>query len=303
MKSLARFAMAVSAVLMAANPGFAQQQPMFGADEIVTTDLGGGVYMMVGAGGNLGVSVGEDGVILIDDQFAPMADKIRAAIKEVAGGPVTYLLNTHWHGDHTGGNEAFGESGAVIVAHDNVRKRMSEEQFVKWWDRKVPPAPEVALPVITFTADMTFHFNGQPVRVVATPNAHTDGDSIVYFENADVIHMGDTYINSGGYPYVDLSSGGSVDGVIAALDYGLSIAGPDTKIIPGHGPLSTRDEMQAFRNTIADMNARVVDLARGGKSLEDILELNPLAEFDETWGQSMIKGKDFIAFAYAGLDE
>jgi len=276
------------------------QQPMFGSDKIVTTDLGSGVYMMVGAGGNLGVSVGDDGVILIDDQFAPMADKIRAAIREVSGGPVTYLLNTHWHGDHTGGNEVFGESGAVIVAHDNVRKRMSEEQFVKWWNRKTPPAPEAALPVITFAKSMTFHFNDQTVRVISAPNAHTDGDAIIHFEQADVIHMGDTYINTGGYPYVDMSSGGSLMGVIAALDVGLSLAGPNTKIIPGHGPLSTRDEMQTFRDTIADMNALVVALVEQGKSLEEIIELNPLAEFDADWGKSMIKGKDLMSFIFAG---
>ena len=296
------FASTILLICLAAASSFAQQ-PMFGSDKIVTTDLGSGIYMMVGAGGNLGVSVGEDGVILIDDQFAPMADKITTAIRDVSGGPVTYLLNTHWHGDHTGGNEIFGQGGAVIVAHDNVRKRMSEEQFIKWWDRKVPPAPQAALPVITFAKSMTFHFNGQSVRVIAAPNAHTDGDAIIHFEQADVIHMGDTFINTKGYPYVDISSGGSVAGVIDALDFGLSLAGPNTKIIPGHGPLSTRDEMQVFRDTIADMHARVVALVEQGKSLEEIIELNPLAEFDAAWGNSMIKGKDLMSFIYARLGD
>lgn len=302
MKNWAGAVLTIVSICLASLPGLAQQ-PSFGSNTIVTTDLGNGVYMMVGSGGNLGVSVGDDGVILIDDQFAPMAEKIKAAIRDVSGGPVTYLFNTHWHGDHTGGNEIFGEGGAVIVAHDNVRKRMSEEQFVEWWNRKTQPAPEAALPVITFTQSMTFHFNGQTVRVIAAPNAHTDGDSIIHFEQADVIHMGDTFFNTQGYPYVDTSSGGSVAGMIAALDIGLSLAGPNTKIIPGHGPLATRDEMQAIRDAIADMNARVVELADQGKSLEVIIELNPLAEFDADWGKGMIKGKDLISFIHAGAAE
>ena len=184
------------------------------------------------------MSVGKSGTYLIDDQYAPLSDKILAAIKAITPDPVRFVVNTHWHGDHTGGNENMGKAGALLVAHENVRRRMSTEQFMAAMGRKIPPSPEEALPVVTFTDAMTFHWNGDEIRVYHVPPAHTDGDSIVHFVKADVVHMGDIFFN-GGYPFIDTSSGGRVDGVIEAADRVLAGIGEKTRIIPGHGPLGS----------------------------------------------------------------
>ena len=191
--------------------------------------------MLMGAGGNLGLAVGNDAVFLIDDQYAPLTPKIQAAIAAITRKPVQFVLNTHWHGDHTGGNERFAEAGALIVAHDNVRKRMSSEQFLDFFKMRVEPSPRAALPLVTFGADVTFHINGDEVMALHCPAAHTDGDAIVHFRRADVIHMGDIYFNYL-YPFIDKSSGGSADGVIAAVDRALALATDRTKIIPGTRP-------------------------------------------------------------------
>ena len=277
------------------------QQPMFGDTEITTQDLGQGVYMMLGAGGNLGVSVGQDGVFIIDDQFAPMTEKIIAAVGAITDQPVKYVFNTHWHGDHTGGNENFGKAGAIIVAHDNVRERMSKEQFVAAFNSKVDPAPEVALPVITFAQNMTFHLNEDTIHIVHVGNAHTDGDSIIYFESADVLHMGDTFFRTGGYPFIDVSSGGSIDGAIEALDKGIELSGPQTKVIPGHGPLGTQADMIAMRDALTNMRAQVAELVDKGMDLEAIVAANPLAAYEKDWGGRMLKGSDMVNIIYAGL--
>ncbi|MDH3600750.1 MAG: MBL fold metallo-hydrolase, partial [Candidatus Tectomicrobia bacterium] len=173
-------------------PGQIQAQRDFSKVEIGTTQLADGLYMLTGAGGNIGVSVGQDGLFLIDDQFAPLSDKIMAALKKLSEGPIRFVLNTHWHGDHTGGNENMGHAGAVIVSHDNVRKRLSTEQFIKAFDRKVPPSPPGALPVVTFPESVTLHLNGETIHAFHVDPAHTDGDSVVHFRNANVIHAGDT---------------------------------------------------------------------------------------------------------------
>jgi glyoxylase-like metal-dependent hydrolase (beta-lactamase superfamily II) len=185
--------------------------------ELKTTAVGGSVHAIFGRGGNIGVSAGEDGVFLIDDQFAPLSDKIKAEVAALGAGEVRFIVNTHWHFDHTGGNEIFGADGALIVAHDNVRERMSVDQFIAAFDREVPASPKVALPVVTFDDGVTFHLNGDTIRVIHVPHAHTDGDAIVHFSTANVIHAGDTVWTSG-YPFIDTGSGGSIDGVIAAAD-------------------------------------------------------------------------------------
>ena len=266
---------------IAATPGAAQQRD-FSNVRIETTDLGRGVYMLVGQGGNLGLSVGEDGAFLVDDQYAPLTERIQAAIASVTGESVRFVLNTHWHGDHTGGNENFGKAGAMIVAHRNVRRRLNPGEL-----REVvgsaQQAPPDALPVITFTDEVDFHWNGQRIRVFHVPSAHTDGDAIVHFTGADVIHMGDTFFN-GRYPFIDVDSGGDVDGVIAAADAGLELAAPSTRIIPGHGPLSGPSDLRAYRDMLATVRERVRRMKDEGASEDEVVARAPTADFDAAWG-------------------
>ena len=237
--------------------------------EIKPTQLSKTVWMMEGAGGNLGVSAGEDMTFVVDDQFAPLSEKITAAVGKLSSRPVQFILNTHSHFDHTGGNENFGKAGAVIVAHENVRKRLSAEQVIEALKMKLPPAPKAALPVVTFTNDISFHLNGEDIRIFHVPRAHTDGDAIVHFTGSDVIHMGDTYFN-GLYPFIDYSSAGRVEGMIAAADKVLGMASDKTKIIPGHGPLSNKAELKAYRDMLAAISGRVKKAIAEGKSDEEI---------------------------------
>ena len=284
---LARFALA--AVLL---PGVSFAQQDYSKVEIKVTQLSATTYMMAGAGGNLGLSVGEDAVFLIDDQFAELSPKITAAIAKITSKPVRFVMNTHWHFDHTGGNENFGNAGALIVAHDNVRKRMSSEQFLEFMRMKVPAAPRPALPVVTFAAGVTFHLNGDELRAIHVPRAHTDGDAIVHFVKSDVIHMGDTYFN-GMYPFIDTSSGGTVEGVIFACDAALAIAGERTQIIPGHGPLSGKAELKGYRDMLATISGRIRQMIAEGRKLEDITASKVTADFDEKWGGGFIPASKF----------
>jgi len=268
---------------------------------IETTAVADGVHMLVGAGGNLAISSGEDGVFLVDDQFAPLTDKIRAAIAGVNDGAVRFVLNTHWHGDHTGGNENFGKAGTLIVAHDNVRVRMSTEQFSAAFDRTTPPSPKDALPVVTFNDEVTFHLNGETIHAFHVPPAHTDGDSIVHFKNADVIHMGDLYFN-GMYPYIDIDAGGSIDGVIAAAGRVLEMMADGTKLIPGHGPLSNRAELTAYRDMLSGVRNAVAEAMAAGKSADEIVAAGPTAPWDEVWGGGFMKPDVFTGIVARSLE-
>jgi glyoxylase-like metal-dependent hydrolase (beta-lactamase superfamily II) len=254
----------------------------FDTVEIRTTELANGIYMLEGAGGNIGVSVGPDGVFLIDDQYAPLSEKIRAALAELDEGPIRFLLNTHVHGDHIGGNENFGQGGTVILAHENVRRRMSVAQFATYLDREVPAAPPAALPVVTFEDGVTLHFNGQAVHITHLPSAHTDGDSIVHFPDSDVLHMGDVLF-SATYPFVDLESGGTVEGTIAGVERGLEIAGENTKIIAGHGPLIGRTELEAYRSMLVTVRDLALWAIAGGQSVDQLIASDPLEELNPRW--------------------
>lgn len=241
--------------------------------EIKAEPLAPGVAVLFGAGGNIGVSYGEDGTILIDDQFAPLTEKIQKAVADLGASPVKFLVNTHWHGDHTGGNENMGKAGAVIMAHDNVRIRMATPQSR---DGKVTAAsPKVALPVVTYDKGVKLHLNGEEVRVIALSPAHTDGDSIIHWTKSNVIHMGDTFFNKVTYPFVDLNSGGNVRGMVKAADAALAIANENTKIIPGHGAVATKADLLAYRNMIVTITAKVTAGMKKGMKLDKIKAMKP----------------------------
>lgn len=285
------------ALTLAATPAAAQQD--FSKVEINVERIAPGVAVLFGAGGNIGLSYGEDGNIIVDDQYAPLSEKIERAIRAVDPDPVRFVINTHWHFDHTGGNESFGKAGAVILAHDNVRRRMSTEQFIAALDAKVPASPKQALPVVTFGDGVTLHLNGDTLHVVHVANAHTDGDSLVHWQKANVLHMGDTFFHKMSFPFIDLSSGGSIDGLIAAVGKALSIAGPATRIIPGHGPVATRADLVAYRAMLVDIRAKVAAGLRAKRTLAQIQAEKPAARYGMPDG--FIKPDQFVAFVHASL--
>ena len=292
-----RFALvcAVLAVYLCAVAAHAQQQD-FSKVEIKVTKVAGSVYMLEGAGGNIGVSVGADGILIVDDQFAPLADKIRAALKTLGEGKLKFVLNTHWHGDHTGGNAQFG-SDASIIAHDNVRKRLATDQ--KIFNEKVPASPKEALPVITFDNSLSVHFNNEEIRAIHFPHGHTDGDSVIFFTGSNVVHMGDDFFAER-FPFVDLENGGdavnlakNVGEIIGRLPVGV-------KIIPGHGPLSTIDDLKLYHRMLTETIDVVRKQAATGKTLEQI-KAGGLPDTWKSWGTGFIKTDQWIELIYRSL--
>jgi glyoxylase-like metal-dependent hydrolase (beta-lactamase superfamily II) len=284
---------------VAASSTLAQDRD-FESVNIVVRPIRGGIHMLTGSGGNMAVSAGEDGGFLVDDQYAPLTEKIAAAIREIRDEPVRFVVNTHWHGDHTGGNENLGEAGAVIVAHGNVRQRLSVEQLQKMRGLAVPASPPAALPVITFTDSVTFHLNGEAIHVFHVPPAHTDGDSIVHFLGSDVVHAGDILFN-GTYPFIDVDSGGSLEGMIAAQERILALCGDDTVIIPGHGPLANAAALRENRQMLVTVRDRIRSAIASGTTLETLLANDPLADLNARWGGGFIGPSQMLTIVYADL--
>ncbi|MDP2956032.1 MAG: MBL fold metallo-hydrolase [Longimicrobiales bacterium] len=275
----------------------------FAAVQIGTQALGHGVYMLTGQGGNIGVSVGPDGVFVIDDQYAPLTEKILAAIRVITPDPVRFVFNTHWHGDHTGGNENLGKAGALLVAHENVRARLTVEQVLERIGRPAsttPPAPEGAWPVLTFTEEVTFHLNGDDVHAVHVENAHTDGDAIVHFRRANVVHMGDAFVRDR-FPFIDTATGGTLDGVIAAAGTALAVMDADTKVIPGHGALSTREDLRTYRDALKAMRDRIAGMIEQRQGLDAIQATRPIRDWAERWKQDEAGERNFVETIYRTL--
>lgn len=290
-----RFVMTFMLALSA--PAAAHQQPDTRV-EIRVERIAPGVAVLFGRGGNIGLSYGEDGTVLVDDQFAPITDSILAAVRSVDPDPVRFVINTHWHGDHTGGNENMGRQGAVIVAHDNVRRRLEAGQMLR--GNAVPPAAPGALPVVTFGRDVTFHLNGDELRVFHVHHAHTDGDALVHWTRANVLHMGDTFFH-GMLPFIDLESGGSIDGLIGAIDRALEISDADTRIIPGHGPVAGRAELQNYRNMLAEIREKVASGIAEGRSLAQIQAGHPADAYGKEG--DFIPPDAFVAAVHQSLSE
>ncbi len=273
-------------------------QTDFSKVEIKVTKVAGNVYMLEGAGGNIGVSVGDDGILIVDDQFAPLADKIRTALKGIADKKLRFILNTHWHGDHTGGNVAFGPE-APVIAHDNVRKRMAVEQKSEVFKRTTPASPKEALPVITFNQNLTVHFNGEEIRAIHFPQGHTDGDSVIFFAGSNVVHLGDDFF-AGRFPFVDLESGGSVEGLTKNIGEIITRIPAGAKLIPGHGPLSGIEDLMNYHNMLVTTSDIVRAKIKDGKTLEQI-KSEGLPDTWKSWGTGFIKTDVWLETIYRSL--
>jgi glyoxylase-like metal-dependent hydrolase (beta-lactamase superfamily II) len=270
----------------------------FSKVEIKATKVAGNVYMLEGSGGNIGVSVGPDGILIVDDQFAPLADKIKATLKTLGDGKLKFVLNTHYHGDHTDGNVAFAAE-ALIIAQENVRKRLSTEQVSKFFKRTTPPSPREALPVVTFDHAVSVFFNGEEIKVIHFPHSHTDGDSIIFFTNSNVIHMGDNFFNPR-FPVVDLEAGGNVVGMTKTVGEVIRKLPAGVKIIPGHGPLSDGEGLKAFHRMLVETTGIVQKKKKSGKTLDQIKK-EGLPEEWKSWGQGYIKTDVWIELVYNSL--
>ena len=266
--------------------------------QIETVNLAPGIYMLVGRGGNVGLTVGVDGAAIIDDQFADMAPKIRAAVAMLSDRPVKFVINTHLHGDHTGGNDSFGKAGAVIIAQENVRKRLGTAQVNPSTNAAIEPRAREALPVVTFAHSATLHFNDDNLEFTHLPNAHTETDIAIRFRNANIVHMGDMFV--GGFPFIDGNTGGTLDGLIRAHEAVLATIDANTKVIRGHGPLGNKAELQAYHDMLVVVRDRVAKLVKAGKSQDDVVAARPTREFEEKYGGANFNAVQWIGRAYVG---
>ncbi len=294
----------LAAAVMLLSRASAQQNQDFSKVEIKVTKVSGNIYMLEGAGGNIAASVGEDGIVIVDDQFAPLADKIQAALKNlsITDKPVRFVINTHYHGDHTGGNEPFNNAGSTVIAHDNVRKRLEiggvagNGGSIKMENK---PAAKAALPIITFQLDVTVHLNGEDIRALHFPSGHTDGDSIIFFPKNNVVHMGDDFVRYG-FPFIDVASGGSVQGMIAAMEKTTAQLPADVKVIPGHGALSNLDDVRAYTKMLKETSAVVEKALSEHKTLDQMKQEKILAPWDKFSG-TFINSDAFIETLYNSL--
>ncbi|HKM81816.1 MAG TPA: MBL fold metallo-hydrolase [Candidatus Acidoferrum sp.] len=282
----------------------AQQATDFSKVQIRVTKVSGNIYMLEGEGGNIAASVGEDGIVIVDDQFAPLAEKIQAALKDlkITDKPVRFVINTHYHGDHTGGNAPFANTGSTVIAQDNVRKRLESGGTggnggsIKM---EIPPAPKAALPVITFEHDVTVHLNGEDIRALHFPAGHTDGDAVIFFPKNNVVHMGDDFVRYG-FPFIDVASGGSVQGMIAAMEKASAMLPADVKVIPGHGALSNLDDVREFVKMLKETSAAVQRALDEHKTLEQMKQEKILEPWKK-WSGEFIDSDKFIETLYNSL--
>jgi glyoxylase-like metal-dependent hydrolase (beta-lactamase superfamily II) len=286
------------AVLGSSAPAHEPVQRDFSTVEVTASKVAGNVWMLQGAGGNIGVSTGPDGILIVDDQFAPLADKIRAALKGLGDGKLRFVLNTHWHPDHTGGNVEFGPE-APIIAHGNVRRRLETEQ--KGAGRVVAASPKEALPVITFDESLSVHFNDEEIRVLHYPHGHTDGDSVIFFTRSNVVHMGDDFFN-GMFPFVDIDSGGDVEGLIRNIEEVALKLPADVKIIPGHGPLASLDDLKKFHKMLVDSVVYVRERTKQGKTLAEI-QAEGVPEAYKSWTSPFIDGNRWLEIVHRSLSK
>jgi cyclase len=303
-----RAGIAVVATIMAlSGPAFAQQPPAaappppdFSKVEIKTTDLGDNIYMLEGQGGNITVAVGKDGIIMVDGQYAPLHDKIKAAIEAISKKPIKYLINTHFHGDHTGGNELFARDGATIVSQVNVKNRLAAGTSNGLTGAKTPPAPPAALPSDTYSNFSKIRLEGRVADLKHIANAHTDGDTYVWFKTANVLSTGDTFTN-GRYPNIDFANGGNIRGMITATDAYLKLVNARTRIVPGHGPLADKAALMEYRTMLISAHDRMAKLVKEGKSEDEVVAAKPFADFDAKWAPTELASKNFVRVVYHSL--
>ena len=276
-------------------------RPADDAVAVTSQQLRPGLHvLMSGRNGNIGVWHGADGIVVVDDSLAPLAPKVLEAIRQIADGPIRFVINTHWHPDHTGGNELLGESGGIVFAHHNVRTRMSGEQFIGLVDMRVPPSPAASLPVVTFDESLTLHLNGDRLDIVHVSEAHTDGDAVLWWRAANVVHTGDVYL-SGSFPFVDLDSGGTLAGLVAGVEAILARVDDATIVIPGHGPVSNRRELVEYRDMIVTVGRRIREGVEHGRNLDEVLASRPTAEYDARYGQGFMTPTRLVGILYREL--
>jgi glyoxylase-like metal-dependent hydrolase (beta-lactamase superfamily II) len=261
--------------------------------QIRSEKVAGNIYILKGSGGNIGVLTGKDGILMVDDQFLPLSEKIKDAIAALDNGVIKFTINTHIHGDHSGGNEYFKQIGSTVVAHDVVRERMMKEHVNKANNRTTPPRERDAWPIVTFAGQLNIHLNDQDIELIHFNPGHTDGDIVIRFRQANVFHMGDMFVTYG-YPYIDISNGGTVTGLITALDKVMGLMDENTKVIPGHGNLCTKADVKKYRDRLANIRDQVAAALKNGKKVEDLAGLGITDAYDAEWGKGFIKGKDFV---------
>jgi glyoxylase-like metal-dependent hydrolase (beta-lactamase superfamily II) len=292
--------LALTGVSLAQQPPAAPPPPDFSKVEIKTTDLGDSVYMLEGQGGNITVAVATDGIIMVDGQFAPLHDKIKSAIAVLSSLPIKYLINTHYHGDHTGGNEAFAKDGAIIVAQINVKNRLAAGTTNGLTGVKTPPAAQGALPSDTYTNFSKIRLRGRVANLRHIENAHTDGDTYVWFKTANVLSTGDTFTN-GRYPNIDFANGGNIKGMVAATDTYLKLVNAKSRIVPGHGPIADKAALTEYRTMLITARDRMAKLVKDGKSEDDVLAAKPFADLDKKWAPTELASTNFIRVVYHSL--